>query len=166
MHIPMNRFAARLGAVGALCAALALPSFAQTSAPGDTMARPAHGMMGHGQHHGEHRAKQHAARAEALKQKLQLTPAQEGAWTTFTNAMQPGARPAMPDRAEMAKLNTPERLDRMRALRTQRAAEMDRRAEAVKAFYATLTPEQQKTFDTETAQHVGHHGMGPMGHRH
>lgn len=179
MCTPMNRLTIRLSTVGALCAALALPSFAQTPAPSDAAPRPSpmqhQGMMGQGHAHGahehaerhakmgEHRAKHHAARAEALKQKLQLSPAQESAWTTFTTAMQPGTRPAMPDRAELAKLTTPERLDRMRTLRTQRATEMDQRAEAVKAFYATLTPEQQKTFDTETAQRFGHHGMGPMG---
>ena len=56
-------------------------------------------------------------------------------------------------RAEMAKLTTPERIDKMREMRTQRMTEMnaamDKRAEATKTFYATLTPEQQKTFDAE-----------------
>lgn len=190
MHIRTFTLATRLSAVGALCAALALPSLAQPAAPADTVSRPApmqpQGMMGHGHghgghdhagHHGRHdgkhhghsaeeRAKRHAAHAAAIKQKLQLTPAQESAWTTFTTAMQPSPRPAMPDRAELAKLSTPERLDRMRALHNQRGANMDRRAEALKAFYATLSPEQQKTLDAETAQHFGRYGMGHGKHSH
>jgi hypothetical protein len=67
---------------------------------------------------------------------------------------------------EFAHLSTPERLDRMRALRTQRNAEMDRRADATKAFYAQLTPPQQKAFDEVALKfmrgrhgHGGHHGM-------
>ncbi len=97
-----------------------------------------------------------AKRQAALKARLQITPAQEGAWTAFTAAMQPPARHARPtpeQRAEFAKLTTPERIDKMRALRTQRMAEMnaamDQRGEATKAFYAALSPEQQKTFDAE-----------------
>jgi len=37
---------------------------------------------------------------------------------------------------------------------------MDKMADAVKAFYATLSPEQQTTFDKV---HMSHMGMG-MGH--
>ncbi|MEO6322967.1 MAG: Spy/CpxP family protein refolding chaperone, partial [Polaromonas sp.] len=66
------------------------------------------------------------------------------------------------------KLATPERIDKMRALRTQRMtemnAEMDKRGEATKAFYSALSPEQKKTFDAEhqkMGQHKGHgHGRG------
>lgn len=98
-----------------------------------------------------------------LKQKLQITAAQEAAWTSFATAMQPPANVQRPDRQAMANLTTPERLDQMRAMRDRRNAEMDRRAEATKAFYAQLSPEQKKTFDTETARmfqrgHGGGHG--------
>ena len=52
----------------------------------------------------------------------------------------------------------------MRALRNQRMAEMnaamDKRGEATKAFYAALTPEQQKTFDAEHKKHGPHGGRG------
>ncbi|RSZ38194.1 MULTISPECIES: Spy/CpxP family protein refolding chaperone [unclassified Variovorax] len=104
----------------------------------------------------EHRAK----RLAALKDKLKLTSAQEGAWSTFTTATQPpaGPRPHM-DRAEFAKLTTPERLERMQARQAERSAMFAKRADATKTFYATLSPEQQKTFDAETA-HFG----GPRGH--
>jgi len=118
----------------------------------------------------EHRAK----RLAALKEKLKLTSAQESAWTTFASASQPpaGARPARMDRAEFAKLTTPERLERMQARHAERSARFAKRAEATKTFYAALTPEQQKTFDAETVHagmhgHRGHHGHGgPDGHNH
>jgi Spy/CpxP family protein refolding chaperone len=42
---------------------------------------------------------------------------------------------------------------------------MDRRAEATKAFYAQLTPEQKKTFDAETAR-MGHGHMHREGGEH
>jgi periplasmic protein CpxP/Spy len=96
-----------------------------------------------------------AKRQAALKQKLQLSPGQEGAWNAWTAAMKPGDF-KRPERGEFDKLTTPERIDRMRAMRDQHIAQMDKRAEATKAFYATLTPEQKKTFDAEMAH--GRHG--------
>jgi Spy/CpxP family protein refolding chaperone len=75
--------------------------------------------------------------------------------------------------ADMAKLTTPERIDKMKALGAQHMAEMtaamDKRAEATKAFYAVLTPEQQKVFDAhgmpgqgKDHSHGMHGGKGPM----
>ena len=105
-----------------------------------------------------------AKRQAELKAKLKITPAQEGAWAAYTAAMQPpvrGARPTPEQRAEFDKLTTPERIDKMRALRNQRMAEMtaamDKRGDATKTFYAALSPEQQKTFDAEHKKH-GPHG--------
>lgn len=117
------------------------------------------------------RMEQHHA---ALKVKLALTPAQEPAWTAFTASMKPAAGMApiaRPDPADMAKLTTPERLDKMKALHEQRTAQhtamMDKHTQAIKTFYATLAPEQQKTFDAfpmmgsarAGMRHGG--GMGP-----
>ena len=108
-------------------------------------------------------------RSAELKAKLKLTPAQEGAWTTFTAAMKPpvGMTTHRPDPAEMAKLSTPERIDKMKALRaqhqTEKTAAMDQRGEAIKTFYATLTPEQKKVFDANTMSDQGRHDyMGKM----
>lgn len=157
-------FSYRLAAA-AVFTALALPAFAQpapapaagATAPTEGRARAGH--PDHREHHQEHRAQ----RLAKLKDQLKLTPAQEPAWNTFAAAMQPGERPARLDRKDMDQLTTPERIDRMRALRAQHAAEADRRGEATKAFYATLTPEQQKTFDAQARRHHGHPGMGgPM----
>lgn len=101
-----------------------------------------------------------AKRMEQLKAKLKLTADQEGAWTTFTSAMQPKGQPAeRPNWKEIQGMTTPERIDKMRAMRAVHQAEMDKRADAVKAFYAALTPEQKKTFD---AQHLR---QGPGGRR-
>ena len=80
-----------------------------------------------------------AKRHDALKTQLKLTAEQEPAWTTFTTAMKPANRAEMkrPDRAELDKLPTPERIDKMRALRNERMAamnaEMDKREDATKA---------------------------------
>lgn len=120
-----------------------------------------------------HMDKRHAA----LKAKLKLTPAQEGAWTTYTAAMKLPVdlmKQHHADQAELAKLTTPERIDKMKAMRTEHMndmnAVMDKRGDATKAFYATLTPEQQKVFDANTMrpQHRGgrmggqRDGKGPM----
>src|SRR3989338_4530968 len=65
------------------------------------------------------------------------------------------------DRQNMDKPTPPERIGRMRAMRAQHASEADRRGEATKAFYAALTPEQQKTFDAQA--HHGHRMAGMRG---
>ena len=113
-----------------------------------------------------------AKRQAEMKVKLKITPAQEGAWASFTAAMQPpahmGGRPTPEQRAEIDKLTTPERIDKMRALRTERmtqmSAAMDKRDEASKTFYAALTPEQRKVFDTEHEKHGPHGGRSGPGH--
>ncbi len=109
-------------------------------------------------------------RFDALKMQLKITPAQESAWSAYTAAMKPpaGMMAHRPDPAEMQKLSTPERIDKMQALRTQRMTQMNatmtQRGEATKAIYAVLTPEQRKLFDDGAMQrgerHGGKHGMG------
>lgn len=101
-----------------------------------------------------------------LKAKLKLTAAQEPAWSTFTASMQPPAHSPRPDKAAMEKLTTPERIDKMRALHAERGAHMDKRAEATKAFYAALSPEQQKVFDANTMHHGGRGEHGGREGRH
>jgi protein CpxP len=107
-----------------------------------------------------------AKRMGELKQKLQITAAQEGAWTAWTGAMKP-ATFQRPNRAEFASLATPERIDRMRVLRTARNAEMDRRFDATKTFYAALSAEQKKVFDAESMRLLrgGNKGGGHGRHR-
>lgn len=111
----------------------------------------------------------HAQRFANLKNKLQLDAAQESSWLSFTQAMQMPTPPAKrPDRVAMENLTTPERLDLMNAHKSQRDAEVLKRTEATKTFYASLTPNQKKVFDDETSRfmksmgdhmHKGNHAV-------
>ena len=160
--------------IASLITAFGATAYAQApaGAPAPGPGGPGMGRMAQGDP-----AKFEAYRAErqgkvmaALKAKLQLSAAQESAWTTFAAAMQPPARIAADRaqfRAEMEKLTTPERIDKMQAFKAQRNAEMTKRGDATKAFYAVLSSEQKKTFDTETlhmmrgGMHGGRGGYGP-----
>ena len=128
--------------------------------------------------HNERMAERISKRQAELKAKLKITPAQEGAWTTFAASMQPPAGGMMGMRhdpkvkAEMDKLTTPERIDKMQAMRAERmktmGAEMEKRGAATKAFYAVLSSEQKAVFDAVAihgGKHGGGHGMG-MGGEH
>lgn len=149
-----------------LLATVGASAMAQGTPPASPSPGPRSEHMGH-----HDRAKMQATMAKHqadLKAKLKLTPAQEGAWTAYTTAMQPpagrGTRPTDAQRAEMDKLSTPERIDKMRSMRaermTQMNAAMDKRGDATKALYTALTPEQQKIFDAEHQKHGarGEHG--------
>jgi len=142
-----------------LAASAQTPPLAVSAAPTTTTAAG----EGHGRFDPAKRQERMAKRLGALKQKLQLSGALEGSWNSYVAALKP-TRMQRPDRAELAKLSTPERIDRMRALRTVRTAEMDKRGDATKTFYAALSPEQQKVFDQETARR-GHHDKGHGRHK-
>lgn len=149
----------------ALLSALAGSAIAQSTPAPATPAASADAPRHHG---GRMDPAQRQARFEQrmaeLKQKLQITGNQEAAWSSFTTALRPLAQRPRMDREALARMTTPDRIDHMRALRAERIAEMDRRGDATKAFYATLTAEQQKTFD-EVSLHA--RGWGHKGrHRH
>ena len=159
-------------ALAGLLAAIGVSATAQVA----PTVPPASSASHRGEHMGMHDpAKMQAMMARhqaALKAKLNITPAQEGAWTSYTAAMQPAAHAmnSTPEqRAEFDKLTTPDRIDKMRAMRTQRMTEMstlmDQRDAAIKAFYAALNPDQQKVYDAEHKKH-GRHGShgGPDHH--
>lgn len=157
-------------------AANTTPPMAGTSSPhGDGMEHRGH-MGKRGQHMDPAKMEARFAKHQAeMKAKLKITAEQEGAWTTFTTAMKPPAGwmdHKRPDRAEMDKLTTPERIDKMHALHVQhmadRNAAMDKRNDAIKAFYAVLNADQKKTFDAEHARmggHRGERGHGAGGHK-
>jgi Spy/CpxP family protein refolding chaperone len=165
---------------GLLAATLASASvFAQAPAAPAAGAPAAAQPAAKGHHHGregraasrfEQMQQRHARHLAALKDKLQITPAQEGAWNTFAEAQKPPAAPAgaRMDRAEFAKLTTPQRLDLMEKRKAERGAVMAKRTEAVRVFYAALTPEQQKTFDAQAMRRFGRgeHGRGDRRSRH
>jgi hypothetical protein len=156
--------------LAALMAAAGVTGFAQGMGPmggmGGPMAGPHDGMRP-GMHQRDPAKMQEmmAKRLNALKAKLKISPEQEGAWSTFAASAKPPANQAKrPDPAEMQKLTTPERIDKMRALHAERQVEMDKRAEALKTFYATLTPEQKKVMDAEPMHHGRRgEGRGPRG---
>ena len=110
-----------------------------------------------------------ARRADHLRAALQLRPDQEPALKAFLETGKPAARPAPRDRAAMAGMTTPQRLDAQRARMTERLARFDQRAAATKKFYAQLSPTQQKAFDTLAPRGPGkgmggrHGGHGPQG---
>ena len=146
---------------------------------GYSMAQPApsHGLGSAA--HGQGMGKQDPARMQArmtqrlaeLKSKLKITPEQEAAWTTYTEAVKPAPRAAMAaTHAELNQLPTPERLDRMRALHAEHmvamTTRMDQRADATKSFYAVLSADQKKVFNDQFSRHTGDrhgHHAGPMG---
>ncbi|MFZ4287771.1 Spy/CpxP family protein refolding chaperone [Variovorax sp. HJSM1_2] len=157
-----------------LLATLGAGAMAQTPAPADAASPPpaaAHKGPREGMHHRDP-AKMQAAiakRMAELKTKLKITSEQEPAWAAFTGSMKPPAPMAPGERADFAKLTTPERLDRLHALRVARNAEMDKREDATKTFYGALNTEQKTTFDAESLrmlQRMGHGGPGGPGGEH
>jgi len=144
-----------LSATALAAAALAGVGLVQASGPHPDERSHSHA---HGAKDSERGAKGFERRMTELKSKLQLTPAQESAWTKFAEAMRPAATAPRPDHEAMMKLPTPERIDQMRALHQQHTAQMDQRGEAAKTFYATLTTEQKKRFDEQTARMMARRG--------
>lgn len=91
-----------------------------------------------------------AERQAAFKAELKLTPEQEPAWNAFIARTQPQGRPARQgSREDWSKLTTPQRLDKMQALKVERDAAMTKRVDAIKSFYASLNADQQKVFDSK-----------------
>lgn len=149
-----------LAALGAaVCVSSA--SFAQEPPPGAGPPPPVEQQAGH--EHWAERMKAHAeARARELRAILNLRPDQEAAFQAFLASMKPEHPPGergRPGMGEEAQLTTPQRLDRMAARMAEHQAEFQRRAAAIKTFYAALSPEQQRAFD---ALH-GMMGHGPGG---
>jgi protein CpxP len=105
-------------------------------------------------------------RNAVLKTQLKLSAAQEAGWSTYVAAMKPPAdlMNKRSEHAELEKLPTPERIDKMKTLHAQHmvdmSAAMDKRGDATKTFYTTLTPEQKKVFDESAQSHHG--GKGHM----
>ena len=97
---------------------------------------------------------------------LNIRPDQEAAWQAFTASMVPPPHPDMERHGEGHELGktTPQRLDEMAAKMAEHQAAFQRHAEAVKRFYAVLSPQQQKAFDAMSAMMMHHMGHGgPMG---
>ena len=165
MKAPKHLMIAGLLALG-LTAGAQTPPPAPTAGP-DRTAREGHAQADSARHQERMARMQErmAKRLSEFKQKLQLSPGQEGAWSSYVAALKPSGEHQRFDRAAFAALTTPERIDQLRARRAERLAEMDRRGEATKTFYATLTPPQKQVFDEATARRGGH-GHGDHHGRH
>lgn len=96
----------------------------------------------------KHIAKLHGA--------LKLTSAQEAAWTEFSNKMKP-VKMDKPEHPDWKDLSTPDRLDKILDNMKSHEKQMAEHAADVRAFYGTLTPDQQKIFDHQfQADHHRH----------
>ncbi len=92
---------------------------------------------------------QRRERERQLHDALRLRPDQQGAWDAMVEAM----RPDRDRRAELRRgpgeaSTTPERLDRMSRQLEDRLQAFERRADAIKRFYAILDSGQRQTFDS------------------
>ena len=84
---------------------------------------------------------------------LRLTAGQEAAWRTFVAASQPDAQQQARQRSAqqmLPGLTAPQRVDLSLAAMEADLDTLRERGRALKAFYAQLTPAQQKVFDHET----------------
>jgi Spy/CpxP family protein refolding chaperone len=109
--------------------------------------------------HGEKFAERLAKRQAALHDKLALTPGQEAAWQVFTAKMQATA-PSRSDARPAAPLTAPERAERKASFLQVAQQQAASRVQPIKEFYAVLSPEQQKIFDSQfkdRRHHFGHH---------
>lgn len=91
----------------------------------------------------------------ALHDALGLTAAQEQDWRVYTAAL--AASPELLARHHatdllLPQLTTPRRIALIEATMAADDADWRRQGQAVNAFYARLTPDQQRIFDRETAQ--------------
>ena len=93
-----------------------------------------------------------------LHDALGLRPEQERAWQSFQNAMQAGSQDMEGRRQayeNMDRLHAPERIDLAVQMMRTDLQQLERRADAMKAFYATLSPAQKQMFDRETLPPAG-----------
>lgn len=113
------------------------------------------------EHHSE-RMQQHHNKLHAA---LKLTPEQEIAWKKMMDSKQPMAKMEAMKAEDRAKLTAPERADKMLERMQEHQARQVVHVAALKEFYALLTPEQKKTFDSfHSAPRAGKHGK-PGHHR-
>jgi protein CpxP len=149
----------------------AAPAGASATAPAAPGATPPphggrHGMQGREDRKPmtpEQHAERAAKHAKRLHDKLQITAAQEPAWSAWSSAMQP-VRPAgpRPDREEWKSLSTPDRMERQMTMMKDMESRLSTQLAATKTFYAALNPLQRTIFDDN--MNAGPRGHGPKHH--
>lgn len=95
-------------------------------------------------------------RLQDLRTVLHIRPAQEAALATFADVSRP---PEDFDKEIAASMTTSQRLDEMARMEAAHAAAAQRRADALRALYAALDPDQRQVFDA-LARLRGPHGPG------
>lgn len=105
----------------------------------------------------EHRLEHFEKHQDKLHTILQLSSNQETAWKTYQAQIKPEEKLEHPDVAELNKLNTLQRLDKMEAWDKERDARQAERAKAVRTFYAQLNDAQKKAFDENAFPQHPHH---------
>ncbi len=93
-----------------------------------------------------------------LSSVLRLRPDQQGAYAQYRAGIQPSPAQINQIRAShqgLAALSTPARLDRIAMALQLQMDVFQRSADATRAFYGQLSPDQQRTFDQVTAPPAG-----------
>ena len=161
-----------LASVAALSAAVCISSVSFAQEPLSGAATPTASVQ-HDRRVGRERA--HVEdKARALHDILNIRPDQDGAFQALVATMWPpegkGGMGMHGDQDGMDRMTTPQRLDRMAARMSERQAEFQRHADAVRRFYAALNPDQQRAFDALHGMMMSgdDHGMGrdSMGDHH
>ena len=134
MRHPSSLVAATLAA-----AALSSPVLAQATDCGPMAGGPGKFRELRAQRMEQHQRQLHDA--------LKLSPEQEEGWSKFAATRHPPAVPEAGPR-DASGLTAPERAERMLEFTRQQQQRLMEHVAALKTFYATLTPEQQKTFDS------------------
>jgi periplasmic protein CpxP/Spy len=91
--------------------------------------------------------------AARLHDALRIRPDQEQAWQSFQRASTPSDQDDAQHRdtyERMGQLRAPQRMDLAIQMMRSDLQGMERRGDALKAFYGTLSPDQQAIFDRET----------------
>jgi hypothetical protein len=102
---------------------------------------------------------------EDLPAILHLQLDQRPAWRTYKDALaedRAGQSHAAAEAARLNALNTPERLDALRAQLKAQEGEFERQASATTSFYAVLSPDQRRIFDAVTRAPVPPPPMHPL----
>ena len=151
-------------------------AIAQTAAVQASEGRHGHAVSAEGR--AAQKAERHAKRAERqakhaakLRAELKLTAQQEPAFAAFMAAGKPAGRQDARmggERASLAALPAPQRMQQRIERQKQRTARMETRLTALNNLYAVLTPEQRQVLDSKAmrlgGKHRGQRG-GHGGHR-
>lgn len=106
-----------------------------------------------------------AARQQKLREQLKLTASQDAAFASYIAARKPQRLGQKVERDAWKTMSTPARMELRLERARGRLTAMENQVAATKAFYAVLTPEQQKVFDENSARRGwGHGGRGHRGH--